>query len=140
MLRSTELRLGTIGDADEDFSRDEGEDDRTLQSWLREHRRYWERTCAARGEVFSDEHEIVVERFRVVWPPEISDWPPIRARAPVRERRRGRGPTQVDIMYIIGVADRGVIQRSHRDPAAVGPTRQACAGAPPHQGVSVSSS
>ncbi|TNC19203.1 ASCH domain-containing protein [Georgenia sp. 311] len=73
VLRSTELRLGTIGDADEDFARDEGEGDRTLQSWLREHRRYWERTCAARGEAFTDEHEIVFERFRVVWPPEIAD-------------------------------------------------------------------
>ncbi|WP_098485385.1 ASCH domain-containing protein [Georgenia soli] len=73
VLRSTELRLGTIADADEAFARDEGEDDRTLESWLREHRRYWERTCAARGARFTDEDEIVFERFRVVWPPELAD-------------------------------------------------------------------
>lgn len=73
VLRSTELRLGTIGDADETFARDEGEDDRTLESWLREHRRYWERTCAARGATFTDEDEIVFERFRVVWPPRVAD-------------------------------------------------------------------
>lgn len=73
VLRSTELRVGTIVDADEAFARDEGEDDRTLGSWLREHRRYWERTCAARGARFSDDDEIVFERFRVVWPPEVAD-------------------------------------------------------------------
>lgn len=72
VLQSTELRLGTIGDADEAFARDEGEDDLTLQSWLRGHRRYWERTSAARGEAFTDQHEIVFERFRVVWPPQVT--------------------------------------------------------------------
>ena len=73
VLRSTELRLGTIGHADEAFARDEGEDDLTLESWLRGHRRYWERTCAARGATFTDQDEIVFERFRVVWPPQVAD-------------------------------------------------------------------
>lgn len=73
VLRSTELRLGTIGDADEAFARDEAEDDLTLQSWLRGHRRYWQRICAAREEIFTDQHEIVYERFRVVWPPQVAD-------------------------------------------------------------------
>jgi uncharacterized protein YhfF len=73
ILRCTELRLGTIGDVDEAFAWDEGEDDRTLESWRQGHRRYWERTCAARGATFSDDDEIVLERFRVVWPPELAD-------------------------------------------------------------------
>ena len=73
VLRSTELRIATIADVDEAFARDEGEDDRTLASWTREHRRYWERTCAARGTVFRDDDEIVLERFAVVWPPELAD-------------------------------------------------------------------
>lgn len=78
VLRTTELRVGTIGTTDEAFARDEGEDDRSLASWLTEHRRYFTRTCAARGEEFSDGHEIVFERFAVVWPPELADRSPVR--------------------------------------------------------------
>ena len=73
VLRSTELRIGTIADVDEAFARDEGEGDRTLATWTAEHRRYWARTCAARGVVFRDDDEIVLERFAVVWPPELAD-------------------------------------------------------------------
>lgn len=68
VLRTTELRLGTIASADESFAWDEGEDDRSLESWLTGHRRYWTRTCAARGATFSDDDEVVFERFTVVWP------------------------------------------------------------------------
>jgi uncharacterized protein YhfF len=73
ILRSVEFRLGTFDSVDESFAWDEGEDDRTLTSWKREHRRYWTRTCAARGTVWSESDEIVFERFRVVWPPELAD-------------------------------------------------------------------
>ncbi|MBI9113453.1 ASCH domain-containing protein [Sanguibacter suaedae] len=73
VLRSTELRIGTFGSVDAAFAHDEGEDDRTLASWRVEHRRYWERTCAARGAVWSEDDEIVLERFSVVWPPEVAD-------------------------------------------------------------------
>ncbi|QGQ20813.1 ASCH domain-containing protein [Cellulomonas sp. JZ18] len=73
VLRSTDLRIATFGAVDERFAYDEGEDDRTLDSWRREHRRYWQRTCAARGAVWSEDDEIVLERFAVVWPPEHAD-------------------------------------------------------------------
>lgn len=73
VIRSTELRLARFDDVDEAFAHDEGEDDRTLASWRTEHRRYWERTCAARGAPWSPEDEIVLERFSVVWPPEHAD-------------------------------------------------------------------
>jgi uncharacterized protein YhfF len=68
VLRTTELRIGVAASVDEAFAFDEGEDDRTRESWLREHRRYWRRTCAARGEVWNEDLEVVFERFRVVWP------------------------------------------------------------------------
>lgn len=73
VLRTTELRLGPIGSVDDAFAWDEGEGDRSRGDWLRGHRTYWNRVCAARGEEFTDEHEIVFERFRVVWPSELSD-------------------------------------------------------------------
>ncbi|WP_405374689.1 MULTISPECIES: ASCH domain-containing protein [unclassified Microbacterium] len=69
IIRSTDLRIGPFASADASFAADEGEDDRTLESWRREHRRYWERVSAAQGRVWSEEDEIVFERFAVVWPP-----------------------------------------------------------------------
>lgn len=73
VLRSTELRIATFGEVDAAFAFDEGEDDRSLESWRAEHRRYWQRGCAARGATWSERDEIVLERFAVVWPPELAD-------------------------------------------------------------------
>lgn len=73
VIRSVELRIGPFASADVAFAADEGEDDGTLATWQREHRRYWERTAAARGAVWSESDEIVFERFAVVWPPEHAD-------------------------------------------------------------------
>lgn len=73
VLRTTELRIAPFREVDADFAFDEGEDDRSLRSWREQHRIYWERTCAARGTVWSEQDEIVLERFRVVWPPEAAD-------------------------------------------------------------------
>ncbi|SDQ96922.1 ASCH domain-containing protein [Microbacterium sp. cf332] len=73
VIRSTELRLGPFSSADAAFAADEGEDDRSLDSWSREHRRYFTRVSAARGAEWSEEEDIVFERFSVVWPPEVAD-------------------------------------------------------------------
>ena len=73
VIRSMELRIATFEDVDAAFAHDEGEDDRTLASWRANHRRYWERTSAFRGATWSESDEIVLERFRVVWPPEHAD-------------------------------------------------------------------
>ncbi|MEU2203756.1 ASCH domain-containing protein [Microbacterium oleivorans] len=73
IIRSTELRVGAFASADAAFAFDEGEDDRSLESWQREHRRYFTRVAAARGAEWSEDDEIVFERFAVVWPPEHAD-------------------------------------------------------------------
>ncbi|MGD8200477.1 ASCH domain-containing protein [Ornithinimicrobium sp. W1679] len=73
VIRSTELRIGTFDGVDPAYAADEGEGDLSLESWRREHRRYWTRSCAARGESWSQDQEIVLERFVVVWPPEHAD-------------------------------------------------------------------
>ena len=73
VLRTTELRLGRLDSVDDAFAWDEGEDDRTRASWSREHERYFRRTLSARGQQWSDDLEVVFERFRVVWPPEVAD-------------------------------------------------------------------
>lgn len=73
VLRTVELRIATFREVDADFAFDEGEDDRSLRSWREQHRIYWERTCAARGAEWGEQDEIVLERFRVVWPPQEAD-------------------------------------------------------------------
>lgn len=73
IIRSTELRLGSFASADAAFAADEGEGDLSLESWQRDHRRYWTRVSAARGREWSEEDEIVFERFAVVWPPQHAD-------------------------------------------------------------------
>lgn len=67
VLRSTALRVGTIGSADESFARDEAEDDGSLAAWLDSHGAYWQRIAAAGGFEFTEDSEIVFEHFEVVW-------------------------------------------------------------------------
>ncbi|WZH36466.1 MAG: ASCH domain-containing protein [Microbacterium enclense] len=73
ILRTIEMRLGGFASADARFAYDEGEDDRSLDSWRTEHRRYWTRISTALGREWSEGDEIVFERFHVVWPPEHAD-------------------------------------------------------------------
>lgn len=73
ILRSVELRLGPLDTVDDAFAWDEGEGDRTRASWLREHDRYFARYLPTLGETYHPRIEVVFERFRVVWPPEVAD-------------------------------------------------------------------
>ena len=68
ILRDTELRIGTFASVDEAFAWDEGEDDRSLASWRENHSRYWQRVSAELGFEWTEQHEIVFERFDVAWP------------------------------------------------------------------------
>jgi ribonuclease BN (tRNA processing enzyme)/uncharacterized protein YhfF len=72
VLRSTELRVGPLSSVDAQFAWDEGEYDRTLETWLDGHRRYFRRECERIGIEFSDDLEVCFERFEVVWPPEVA--------------------------------------------------------------------
>lgn len=73
ILRSVELRIGPLDSVDDAFAWDEGEGDRTRDSWLDAHRSYFRRTLARLGVAFSDQVEVVFERFAVVWPPDYAD-------------------------------------------------------------------
>ncbi len=73
VLRSVELRLGRLTSVDDAFAWDEGEGDRTRDTWLANHRAYFIRTQEDRGGTWSDDLDVVFERFRVVWPLEVAD-------------------------------------------------------------------
>ena len=73
VLRTQELRVGPLSSVDARFAWDEGEYDRTLESWLDGHRRFFRRECERIGIEFSDDLEVVFERFSIVWPPGLAD-------------------------------------------------------------------
>ncbi|MGA8980642.1 MAG: ASCH domain-containing protein [Pedococcus sp.] len=73
VLRSHELRIGPLSSVDARFAWDEGEYDRTLESWLEGHRRFFARDCERIGIESTDEVEVVFERFGIVWPPALAD-------------------------------------------------------------------
>lgn len=61
LLETVEVSFRRFNEVDEAFAYDEGEDDRTLASWRREHGRYF-----ARNGGWSEDMMLYCERFRVV--------------------------------------------------------------------------
>jgi uncharacterized protein YhfF len=66
LLRTTDVRIGPLSSVDDRFAWDEGEGDRTRDSWLREHHRYFERYLPTVGLAFSPDMLTVFERFELV--------------------------------------------------------------------------
>jgi uncharacterized protein YhfF len=76
VLRSREIRIGRLDSVDEQFARDEGEGDLTLEWWLTAHRAFFGREverCGIAAPDGVDALDVVFERFDVVWPPELAD-------------------------------------------------------------------
>lgn len=61
MLIRTEVKLIRFNEVDEEFARDEGEGDLTLQYWQEAHKAYTERHTT-----FSEDMLFVCERFKVL--------------------------------------------------------------------------
>jgi len=64
IYKVTDVRVGPFGSTDAAFAYDEGEDDRSLEAWRREHLRFFGLAAGAEAELFP----VVFERFRLVWP------------------------------------------------------------------------
>ena len=76
VLRSREIRIGRLDSVDEQFARDEGEGDLSLQWWLDAHRAFFGREverCGIATPDGLDALDVLFERFVVVWPPEVAD-------------------------------------------------------------------
>jgi uncharacterized protein YhfF len=69
VLRTTDIRVGPLSSVDAAFAWDEGEGDRTVASWRRDHDAYFGRSCVELGIPFSPDLDVVFERFERVWPP-----------------------------------------------------------------------
>lgn len=68
VIRTTEIRTLPFIDVDERFAFDEGEDDRTLESWRAGHRAYFRREAAENGFEFDDDSLVCCERFELLFP------------------------------------------------------------------------
>jgi uncharacterized protein YhfF len=68
IIMTTEVEVKRFDQVDPRFAWDEGEGDRTLQTWREGHRRYFTRQCAGWGIAFDERMAVVLERFELVWP------------------------------------------------------------------------
>ena len=64
VIRTTAVEIRRLGDVDEDFAGTEGEGDRTLAWWRSAHEAFW----AREGRPVTDDSQVVLERFDLVWP------------------------------------------------------------------------
>lgn len=67
IIRTTEIRHIQFDLVDASFAFDEGEDDRTLESWRRRHWDYFSREAAQHGLEFDGRSMICCERFRLLY-------------------------------------------------------------------------
>ena len=66
LLRTTDVRIGPLSSVDDRFAWDEGEGDRTRDSWLRDHHAFFERYLPTIGLEFDPDMPTVFERFELV--------------------------------------------------------------------------
>jgi len=67
IVETVEVSVRPFDEVDAAFAYDEGEGDRSLAAWRREHWRYFTRTLAAHGLQPSETMPLICERFRVVY-------------------------------------------------------------------------
>jgi|RhiMetdeSRZDD1v2_1073273.scaffolds.fasta_scaffold1157809_1 uncharacterized protein YhfF len=67
VLRPTEVRTGPLTSVDDGFAWDEGEGDRTRESWLAAHQRFFGRHLPAIGLTYDPDLPTVFERFELLY-------------------------------------------------------------------------
>lgn len=68
VIQTREVRLAAFRTVDEAFAWDEGEGDRSLAWWRAAHIEAFNRSCKRLGIAWSEDLDVVFERFDVVWP------------------------------------------------------------------------
>lgn len=67
IIETTEVTVRRFDEVDEEFAREEGEGDLSLEYWRGAHRRFFGRTLPNIGRSFAEDMPLVCERFRVVY-------------------------------------------------------------------------
>jgi len=68
IIRTTKVVIKPFIEVEESFAYSEGEDDRTLESWRREHWKYWTRKGQKLGFAMKEDHLVICENFEIVFP------------------------------------------------------------------------
>lgn len=68
VIRTRQVDVMPVNEVGADFAFIEGEGDRSLDYWLTEHRKFWQREADREGFTYSDDLDVVCEQFDCVWP------------------------------------------------------------------------
>ena len=68
VIRTVSIRRCRFSDVNEEHACWEGENERTLESYIREHTKYYTRRGAAVGFEFTPDMEVILDRFELVYP------------------------------------------------------------------------
>jgi len=68
VIKTVSVRRCRFKEVDEEHAYWEGEDERTLESYIREHTKYYTRRGEALGFRFTPDMEVVLDRFELVYP------------------------------------------------------------------------
>jgi uncharacterized protein YhfF len=68
IIRTTSVVVQPFNEVEEAFAYSEGKDDRTLESWRREHWKYWTRIGQKLGFAMKEDLLVICENFELVYP------------------------------------------------------------------------
>jgi len=68
IIRTTSVEIKPFSEVEEAFAHSEGEDDRTLESWRREHLKYWTRVGQKLGFAMKEDLLVICQNFELVYP------------------------------------------------------------------------
>lgn len=68
IIRTTSVEIKPFNEVEEAYAYSEGEDNRTLDSWKREHWKYWTRKGQKLGFVMKEDLLVICENFELVYP------------------------------------------------------------------------
>ena len=67
VIQTLSVRRCRFDEVDAEHAFSEGEDDRSLASFAREHRKYWRRSGERLGYAFKDDMDVILESFKLVY-------------------------------------------------------------------------
>ena len=68
VIRTVSVRRCRFSDVDEEHAYWEGEDERTLDAYIREHTKYYTRIGGRLGFEFTPDMEVILDRYELVYP------------------------------------------------------------------------
>ncbi|MEQ8403901.1 MAG: ASCH domain-containing protein [Oceanicaulis sp.] len=69
VIRTTAVRIGPVHSVTDEDAYEEGEYEATRARWLFDHRAYYRREAEREGFEYSDDLDVLFERFELVWAP-----------------------------------------------------------------------